>query len=66
MEDNLVIGDQMSKFGKLFSSWEGPCRVTHVIYCNVYMLETLQGEKLPKVLNGRFLKQYYSSVWQDS
>jgi hypothetical protein len=43
----------MSKFGKLFSSWEGPRRVTHVIYCNVYMLETL--------LNGRFLKQYYSS-----
>jgi hypothetical protein len=30
------------------------------------MLEILQHEKLPKALNGRFLKQYYPSVWQDA
>jgi hypothetical protein len=30
----------------------------------VYMLETLQGGKLPKALNGYFLNQYYPSVWQ--
>jgi hypothetical protein len=37
-----------------------------VISSNAYMLETLLGEKLPKVLNGRFLKQHYSSVRQDA
>jgi hypothetical protein len=26
------------------------------------MLQTLQGEDLPKALNGRFLKQYHPSV----
>jgi hypothetical protein len=30
------------------------------------MLQTLQGEDLPKALNGRFLKQYYPIVWQDA
>jgi hypothetical protein len=30
------------------------------------MMETLQGDKLPKALNGRFLKQYDPSVWQDA
>jgi hypothetical protein len=29
--------------------------VTHVILDNAYMLQTLQGDELPKALNGRFL-----------
>jgi hypothetical protein len=43
-----------------------PYKVVRVIYRNAYMLETLLGEKLPKVLNGYFLKQYYPSVWKDA
>jgi hypothetical protein len=31
-----------------------------------YMLQTLQGEHLPKALNGRFLKQYHPSMWQNA
>jgi hypothetical protein len=30
------------------------------------MLQTLQGEDLPKALNGHFLKQYHPSMWQDA
>jgi hypothetical protein len=37
-------------------------RVWQVISGNAYMLQTLQGEDLPKALNGRFLKQYHPSM----
>jgi hypothetical protein len=40
--------------------------VTHVIFGNAYMLPTLQGDELPKTLNGCFLKLYHPSVWQDA
>jgi hypothetical protein len=30
------------------------------------MLKTLRGEHLPRALNGRYLKKYYPSVWQDA
>jgi hypothetical protein len=36
------------------------------ISSNSYMVQTLQGEHLPKSLDGRFLKQYHSSVWKDA
>ena len=30
-----------------------------VIFGNSYMVETMQGERLPMALNGRYLKKYY-------
>jgi hypothetical protein len=36
------------KFGKWSSSWEGPYRVTKVIFGNAYMLQTLQSDELPE------------------
>jgi hypothetical protein len=33
---------------------------------NSYMLKILRGEHLPRALNGRYLKKYYPSVWQDA
>jgi hypothetical protein len=54
-------------FGMLQSpSWEGPYKVKQVISGNAYLLQTLQGKDLPKALNGRFLKQYHPSMWQDA
>jgi hypothetical protein len=50
------------KFDKWSASWEGPYKIAQVLSGNAYKLQTLQGEDLPKALNGRFLKQYYSSV----
>ena len=43
----------------------GPYIITQVIG-NAYMLQTLQGEDLPKAVNGRFLKKYHPSMWQDA
>ena len=62
----LPIGTKDNKFGKWSPSWEGPYKIVKIIKGNAYMAETLQGEKLPKALNGRYLKKYYPSVWQDA
>jgi len=62
----LPLGTKNNKFGKWSQSWEGPYKIIKVIFGNSYMVETMQGERLPRALNGRYLKKYYPSVWQDA
>ena len=62
----LPIGMKSNKFGKWSPSWEGPYRVVKVIFRNSYVMETLQGDRLPRAINGRYLKKYYPSMWQDA
>jgi hypothetical protein len=59
----LLIGSKSNQFGMWSSNWEGPYKVIKVIFGNSYLLETLQGERLNRALNGRYLKKYFSSVW---
>ena len=61
----LPLGMKSNKFGKWSPSWEGPYRVVKVIVGNSYMMETLQGDRLPKAINVKYLKKFYPSVWQD-
>ena len=62
----LPLGMKSNKFGKWSPSWEGPYRVVKVIFGNFYMMETLQGDRLPRAINGKYLKKFYPSVWQDA
>jgi hypothetical protein len=62
----LPIGTNSNKFGKWSPSWEGPYKVVKVCSENFYMVETLQGQQLPRALNKRYLKKYHPSVWQDA
>jgi hypothetical protein len=62
----LPLRSRDQKFGKWSPSWEGPYIITQVIAGNAYMLQTLQGNNLPKALNGHFLKQYHPNMWQDA
>jgi hypothetical protein len=62
----LPLRNKDWKFVKWLPSWEGPYKVTQVMSCNAYLLQTLQGKDLPKALNGCFLKQYHPSMWQDA
>jgi hypothetical protein len=62
----LSLRSMGQKFVKWSPSWEVLYRVTQVISGNVYMLRTLQGDEVPKTLNGCFLKRYHPSVWQDA
>jgi hypothetical protein len=62
----LPVGTKDYKFKKWSPSWEGPYTIVKVITKNSYMLKTLRGEHIPRSLNGRYLKKYYPSVWQDA
>jgi hypothetical protein len=62
----LPIGSKSNKFGKWSPSWEGPYKVVKVCPWNSYMVETLQGQRLPRALNRRYLKIFHLSVWQDA
>ena len=48
----LPLEMKSNKFGKWSPSWEGPYRVVKVIFGNSYMMETLQGDRLPRAING--------------
>jgi hypothetical protein len=62
----LPIGSKSNQFGKWSPNWEGPYKVVRVIFGNSYLLETLQGESLPRAINERYLKRYFPSVWQEA
>ena len=62
----LPLGMKSNKFGKWLPSWEGPYKSIKVIFCNSYMMETVQGERLPRAINGRYLKKFYPSIWQSA
>ena len=62
----LPLGVKSNKFGKWSPSWVGLLKVIKVVFGNSYVLETLQGECLPRAINGRYLKQYFPSVWQEA
>jgi restriction endonuclease S subunit len=40
-------------------------QVVRVVPGNAYFMEDLEGHSLPKALNGKYLKWYYPSMWQD-
>jgi hypothetical protein len=62
----LPIGSRSNKFGKLSPNWEGPYRIEEVIPRNSYMVQSIQGTLLPRALNGKYLKKYYPSMWEDA
>ena len=45
--------------GKLGPTWEGPYRVIHYSRRGSYHLETMYGQKLPKLWNIEHLKKYH-------
>jgi hypothetical protein len=61
----LLLGTRSGKFGKWSSSWEGLFRVIQVVSGNAYFMEDLEGHSLPKALNGKYLKRYHPSMWQN-
>jgi hypothetical protein len=62
----LPLRNKHRKFGKWSPSWKGPYKVKQVISDNAHLLQTLQCKDLLKALNGRFLRQYHPSMWQDA
>jgi hypothetical protein len=65
MENDFAVGNSKWYVGKRSPSWEVPFKVIRVVSGNAYIMEDLEGYSLPKALNGKYLKCYYSSTWQD-
>ena len=61
----LPIGTRNNKFGKWLPSWEGLYKVVEIIPGNSYFVQSLQGVKLTIDHNGKYLKKYYRSMWQE-
>src|ERR1041385_5414148 len=62
----LPIVSKDRKFGKWSPSWEGPFKINRIVPGNSYLVESIQGTLLPKALNGKYLKKYHPSVWQEA
>jgi hypothetical protein len=52
----LPIGSKSNKFRKWPPNWEGPYGIKEVIAENFYMVQSIQGTSLPRVLNEKYLK----------
>lgn len=52
------------KFGKWSPNWEGPYQVHRVLPGKAYHLRNLNGYVHLKKINGRYLKPYYSTMWE--
>ena len=59
----LPLRMKSNKFGKWSPSWEGQYKV---IFGNSYMMEMVRGERIPRAINGRYLKKFYPSLWQSA
>jgi hypothetical protein len=60
----LLLVSRNRKFGKWSPSWEGPFRIVGFVPENAYFIETLEGRKVEKAINGRYLKKHFPSIWQ--
>jgi hypothetical protein len=60
----LPLRTRNNKFGKWSLSWKGPYKVVGIVLGNAYFVETLEGQGVAKALNGKYLKNFYPSVWQ--
>jgi hypothetical protein len=62
----LPIDSRDPKYGKWSPNLEGLYQISQCVPGNAYILETLEGEKFAKALNGKYLKKYYPSIWVDA
>jgi hypothetical protein len=62
----LPLGTRDKRFGKWSPNREGPMKVVKIILGNAYLLETLEGQQFAKAINGKYMKMYYPSVWQEA
>ena len=61
----LPIRVKDPKFDKWSPNWEDPFIVSQVFAGNAYRLVNMQGEELNRSINGKYLKRYYTTVWQN-
>ena len=63
VEDNLRRWHGQQLWQVISKLGEGPYKV---VFGNSYILEMLQGDSLPRVINMRYLERYFPSIWQET
>jgi hypothetical protein len=53
------------RFGKWSPNWEGPFRVLNILKGGAYQLESIDGLAHNRTINGKYLKQYFPSAWDN-
>ena len=59
----LPVGTKDPAFGKWSPKWHRPYRIVETTPKNSYMMETLEGVRFFRNVNGKYLKKYYPSMW---
>ncbi|KAJ1256794.1 hypothetical protein BS78_K311400 [Paspalum vaginatum] len=62
----LPVGTKYPMYGKWSPNWHGPYRIVETASGNSYRMETLEGAKFSRNVNGKYLKKYYPSLWISS
>ena len=52
------------ELGKWSPNWEGHFKVHQVLHGNAYWLANLQGEPHKRFINGKYLKNYFPTLWE--
>ena len=59
----LPVGTKDPAYGKWSPNWHGPYRIFETAPRNSYRMETLEGVRFNRNINGKYLKKYYPSFW---
>ena len=60
----LPIGSKDPKYGKWSPKWEDPFQIHKVFKGGFYHLKNLKGHIHLRKINGRFLEQYFPTIWE--
>ena len=52
--------EQKGKHGKFDNLWLGPLIISKILENNTFIPQTMEGEELSNLVNGRFLKIFYN------
>ena len=63
--DTVLLWDKRreksSKHGKFDNLWRGPFTICDLAGTNSFILNSMEGERLPLPMNGQYLKLFYGS-----
>ena len=60
----LPPGTKDRELRKWSPNWEGPFKIYQVLDGNAYWLASLYGFSHKRFINGRYLKKYFSTMWE--
>ncbi|XP_028055302.1 uncharacterized protein LOC114259485 [Camellia sinensis] len=60
----LPVGFKSPEYGKRSPNWEGPFKIHKVLRGGAYHFASLEGEPHRRIINGKYLKKYYPTMWE--